>query len=79
MTIQEKKLKLAKALEKELETLPEFNAFGEENNIEDSKLAIRYLKDGIVPVGYPGKYDDFELLYGVIEDFDRVCRNYDIE
>lgn len=66
--------RLALALEKEKETLPEKNIFGDNNNLKDYDAAISYLRTGKIPK----KYQDNELLMGVIEDFDMMCSDYGI-
>lgn len=41
----------------------------------DHDLAIKYLADGIKPIAW----ERHELLAAVIEDFDTVCSDYDID
>ena len=65
---------LALALEKEKNSLPEFNAFDEPNNLEDYDAAINYLRTGAKPYGY----ENNELLVDIIEDFDTICSDYGI-
>ena len=69
-----KKEKLAIALEEEKNRLPEYSAFGENNNLENYDSAIAYLKNGIKP----NNWQDNELLVSIIEDFDTMCSDYDV-
>jgi len=73
--MKDKKLKLAEALREEKERLPERSIFGDLNNFKDYELAIKYLETG----EYPGNYDEYDLLYACVEDFETICRDYDIE
>lgn len=70
--MEERKLKLAEALKEEHERLLERNG---NLNSEDYSLAIKYLETG----EYPRHYNDFDLLYGCIEDFEQMCFDYEIE
>lgn len=72
--MSDKREKLAIALEEEKGTRPEFNYFGEPTDFEDYDLAIHYLKTG----EHPEYYNDFNLLYACIEDFEQTCADYDI-
>jgi len=69
--MEERKLKLAEALREEHERLVHKGNL----NSEDYSLAINYLKTG----EYPRYYNDFELLYACIEDFETVCFDYEID
>lgn len=69
--MEDKKLKLAEALKEEHERLVHKGNL----NKEDYDLAIKYLETG----EYPRHYNDFDLLYGCIEDFETVCFDYEIE
>lgn len=43
-------------------------------NSEDYSLAIKYLETG----EYPRHYNDYDLLYACIEDFEQLCNDYDV-
>jgi hypothetical protein len=64
-----RKQKLAEALKEEYERLVDKGNL----NSEDYFLAIKYLETG----EYPRYYNDFDLLYGCIEDFEMICNDYD--
>lgn len=69
-----KKLKLAQVLEEEFERLKDHPNFDAEKHEEDYYLAIKYLKTGETTENY----EDFDLLFGCIEDFEQMCSDYDI-
>jgi len=69
-----KKLKLIEALKAEKEWMPEYSVFGEKNNLGDYDEAINYLRTGI----NTDKKGNNELLTDIINDFDGVCKLYDI-
>jgi len=66
----ERKQKLAEALKEEYERLVDRGNL----NSEDYSLAIKYLETG----DYPGNYDEYDLLYACIEDFEQMCSDYDV-
>jgi hypothetical protein len=70
-----RKKELAKKLQEEKETLPEINFFHEKTNFEDYDLSIKYLLTN----EHPKKYNDFDLLYTCIEDFEQICMDYDVK
>ncbi len=74
-TTQERKNKLADALEKEHATLPEKNGFGESNNKQNYGPAIEYLRTGNKPTNWKNN----DLLYACVEDFETMCSDFDIE
>ncbi|MFN7339801.1 MAG: hypothetical protein ACK5VI_01820 [Opitutia bacterium] len=65
-----RKQKLAEALKEEHERLVDKGNL----NSEDYSLAIKYLETG----EYPRYYNDFDLLYGCIEDIEDMYFTYDI-
>ena len=65
-----KKLLLAEALKEEYERLVDRGNL----NSEDYSLAIKYLETG----EYPRYYNDYDLLYACIEDFEQMCSDYDV-
>ena len=69
-----KENKLANALEKELQVLPEYNKVGEKNKKSNHADAIKYLRDGVKPKSY----EDNDLLFGIIGDFSSICIEYGI-
>jgi len=69
------KKQLARKLQEEKETLPEINFFGNKTDFEDYDLSIKYLLTG----EHPKKYNDFDLLYACIEDFEQICMDYDVK
>lgn len=64
------KHKLAEALKEEYERLKHRGNLDE----EDYNLAIQYLETG----KHPEYYNDYDLLYACIDDFEQMCRDYDI-
>lgn len=66
--MEDKKLKLAEALKEEYDRL----AYMGRLNKEDYDLAINYLETG----EHPRHYNDYDLLYACIEDFDQMCSDY---
>lgn len=70
-----KKELLITALEKEHSSLPEYNLFGEKNDLEVYVKIIEYLKMGKLPPDYQNS----DLFYAIVEDFDQVCKDYGIE
>lgn len=66
--MEDKKQKLAEALKEEYDRL----AYIGRLNKQDYDLAINYLETG----DYPGNYDEYDLLYACIEDFDQMCSDY---
>lgn len=68
--MENKNLKLAQALKEEYKEL----AHRGNLDLEDYELAIKYLETG----EHPKYYNDFDLLYACIEDFEQICRDYDI-
>jgi hypothetical protein len=70
------KEKLADALEKELETLPEFNGFGERNKKHEYADAINYLRTGIFD---EKSARSNELLYDCKYDFETMCLDFELE
>ncbi len=68
--MEDKKLKLAEALKGEYNRL----AYMGRLNKEDYELAIKYLETG----EYPRYYNDFDLLYGCIEDIEDMYFTYEI-
>ena len=69
-----KKEKLAQVLIDEFNRLKENPNFDKLAKEEDYTLAIEYLNTG----EYPRYYNDFDLLYACIEDFEQMCNDYDI-
>jgi len=65
-----KKEKLAEALKEEYDRLSYMGRL----NSEDYSLSIKYLETG----EHPRHYNDYDLLYGCIEDFEDMCHTYDI-
>lgn len=70
-----KKLKLAQALEEEFERLKDHPNFDAEKQEPEYNIAIKYLITG----EHPRYYNDFDLLYGCIEDFEQICNDYGIK
>lgn len=68
--MENKKQKLAEALKDEHERLVHMGRL----NSEDYSLAINYLETG----EHPRHYNDYELLYACIEDFEQLCNDYDV-
>lgn len=64
----DKKQRLAEALKEEYERLINRGNI----NSKDYSLAIKYLETG----EYPRHYNDFDLLYACIEDFDCIYSDY---
>ena len=71
----DKKLKLATALENEKNTLPEYNMFGDKNNLHEYDDAITYLRTGKKPYDY----DDNDMLLSCIDDIETMYYDYEIE
>lgn len=65
-----RKQKLAEVLKEEYERLVDRGNL----NSEDYSLTIKYLETG----EYPRHYNDYDLLYSCIEDFEDMCFTYDI-
>jgi hypothetical protein len=65
-----RKQKLAEALKEEYERLADRGNL----NSEDYALTIKYLEIG----EYPRHYNDYDMLYACIEDFEQLCMDYDI-
>ena len=68
----ELKEKLAQALEQEFERLKDHSNFGAKKQKREYDLAINYLRTG----EHPSYYDDNDLLYACIEDFETMCKDY---
>ena len=68
--MKNKKQKLAEALKEEYERLSYMGRL----NSKDYSLAIKYLETG----EYPGNYDEYDLLYGCVEDLEDMYSTYDI-
>lgn len=68
--MEDKKQQLADALSEEHQRLVHMGKL----NSEDYSLAVRYLETG----EHPKYYNDYELLYACIEDFEQMCSDYDI-
>lgn len=68
--MEDRKLNLLKALEKERDNL---NRAG--HDVPDHDIAIRYLKDGTAP---SGDVYQFDLLYAIINDFESLCLDYGV-
>lgn len=66
--MEDKKLKLAEALKEEYNRL----AYMGRLNKQDYDLAIKYLETG----EHPRHYNDYDLLYACIEDFDQMYSDY---
>ncbi len=73
--IKQKSLALITALEKEKSRLPEYSAFGGKNNLTDYDAAISFLQTGIKPKNY----ENNDLLVAIIDDFDTICNDYEIQ
>jgi hypothetical protein len=65
----ERKQKLAKVLREEFKRLTEKNG---NINSKDYSLSIKYLETG----DYPEDYDEYDLLYSCVEDFEDMCETY---
>jgi hypothetical protein len=66
-----RKQKLAEVLKEELKRLTERNG---NINSKDYYLSIKYLETG----DYPGNYDEYDLLYSCVDDFEDMCNTYGI-
>lgn len=66
---------LANALEEERDRLPEESIFGNKTNFKDYDTAIEYLRTGVKPTNY----DDLDITTSCIEDFETICKDYEIE
>lgn len=75
MTELDKKERLAIALIKERDTLPEYSAFGDKNDLSIYDDTIAYLRTG----EYPFNYEDNDILLACIEDLDTMLSDYGIE
>lgn len=74
--LQERKNRLADALEKERDNLPERNKLdGGINNKSIYEDCLIYLRTGV----HPKYYNDNDLLYGCIEDIDMMFLDYEID
>ncbi len=73
--MENRKIKLEEALLDEFNRLKDHPDFDAENQKEDYMLAIEYLNTG----DYPGNYDEHDLLYACIEDFELMCSDYGIK
>jgi hypothetical protein len=71
--MQEKKKKLIAALKTEIQTTPEFNIFGESNNLHHHKEAIEYLETGEF-----ADIKDNKILFNCIHDIESVFETYEI-
>lgn len=71
----DRKLRLADALEKERDRLPQYSTFGEENDLSGYEEAIVYLRTGKLP----SKYEDNEILLGCVEDLEMMFSDYGID
>ncbi len=68
--MEDKKQKLIEALEKERSLFDKRH-----QDIQDHDIAINYLKYEVLPsMGI----DQFELLDAIINDFDSICNDYNI-
>lgn len=65
------KEKLAQALQEEYDRLSYRGSLSK----TDYDLSIKYLKTG----EYPSNWADYDLLYACKEDFNQLCKDYDIE
>lgn len=74
MELQEKKEKLAKALEAERNRLPEYNSFGEKNNLSGYEDAIIYLRTGVLSKNY----ENNDILLACVEDLGMMFSDYSI-
>ena len=70
-----KKEKLIIALREERDNLPEYNFFGEKNDLEDYDLTILYLETGYVREDE----SNYDLLYSAVHDINSLYTDYDIE
>jgi hypothetical protein len=68
--MENRKQKLAEALKEEYQRLVDKGNL----NSEDYSLAIKYLETG----EYPRYYNDFDMLFACIEDFEMMCSDYNI-
>lgn len=73
--MENKKLRLAEALLDEFNRLKDHPNFDAEEKKEDYMLAIEYLNTG----DYPRHYNDYDMLFACIEDFEEMCFDYEIE
>lgn len=71
---RERKLRLADALMEEFNRLKTSVNFDVKSKKEDYQLAIEYLNTG----EHPRHYNDFEMLYACIEDFEQLCNDYNV-
>ena len=71
MDNNEKKTKLIEALEEERKSFDRRH-----QDTSDHDAAINYLKHGVTPsMGI----DQFEILDAVVNDFEQICRDYDVK
>ena len=68
--MEEQKQKLAEALKEEYERLKDRGNL----DSEDYSLSIKYLETGSIPT----YYNRFDLLATCIEDFEQLCKDYDV-
>lgn len=66
--MKNRKQELAEALKEEYDRLSYMGRL----NKEDYDLAIKYLETG----EYPRHYNDYDLLYACIEDFEQIYKDY---
>ena len=71
----DRKLRLAIALEKERDTLPQYSTFGDENDLSGYDDAIAYLRTGEKPFDY----EDNDILLACVEDLDTMLSDYGID
>jgi len=71
----DRKQRLAIALEKEKNNLPEYNIFGSKNDTSGYDDAIEYLKTG----NKPYNYEDNDLLLCCVDNFEMMCSDYGID
>jgi hypothetical protein len=72
--MEDRREKLAIALQEERGRLPEYSIFGSKNNLNNYSDAINFLKTGIKPINW----SDNDLIDAIIYDFETICNDYDI-
>lgn len=70
-----KRLKLAIALEQERDRLPRYNAFGRENDLSEYADTLMYLKTGFLSEDY----EHNDMLMCCVEDIETMYKDYEIK
>ncbi len=82
MNDQEKRVKLAEAIDKEFQNLPETNMFEEQKDYEDHERSMTYLKTGEYEEDddyLDGEYLELMSLVDQGDDLSDYYSDYDIE